>query len=121
MSYTSFEQLECWQLCREVRLWVTTICKQLPKDEQYDLKDNIRRAARSTTRNIAEGFGRYHHGENIQFCRISRGSLFEILDDAITAKDDEYISQEEFQTGKMKIDRAIKSVNGYIKYLTSLK
>lgn len=107
-------------MCRDVRVWITVFCKTLPKEEQYDLKDNIRRAARSSTRNIAEGFGRHHHGENLQFCRISRGSLFEILDDLITAKDDAYLSEEKYQEGKTKVEAAIKSVNGYLKYLNGL-
>ena len=67
----------------------------------------MRRAARSTTRNIAEGFGRHHDKENIQFVRISKGSLTEVLDDAITAKLEGYISEEEFQFGKEKITTAL--------------
>jgi four helix bundle protein len=80
----------------------------------------MNRAARSTTRNIAEGYGRYHHKENIQFCRISKGSLYELIDDLITCKEDNYISEEDYNAGRTLIDTAIKLVNGYIKYLGSL-
>ena len=118
-SFTSFEELEAWKSCREVSRWVRKIVKQFPKDE-WDLKDNISRAARSTTRNIAEGFGRHHHAENAQFCRISRGSLFEIVDDVITAQEEKYISTEEYQHGRTLIAHAIKVLNGYIHYLESL-
>lgn len=60
---THFEELEAWKACLEVVRWVREIVKEnFPK--HYDLKDNMSRAARSTTRNIAEGFGRHHHGEN---------------------------------------------------------
>ena len=79
------------------------------------------RAARSFTRNIAEGFGRHHHKENCQFARIARGSLYETWDDLITAKEDGYLSPEEFIVGKNKIERAITILNGYIRYLESLK
>jgi four helix bundle protein len=119
-SFTSFEELEAWKACREVSRWVRAVTKGLPREE-WDLKDNALRAARSTTRNIAEGFGRYHYQENIQFCRISRGSLFEIIDDAITIFEEKYITEEEYKTGRAKIAHAIKVVNGYIHYLETRK
>lgn len=96
------------------------VTANLPKDEVFDLKSNMRRAARSSTRNIAEGFGRHHHGENIQHCRISRGSLFEVMDDIITAYEEKYLSPEEYKYGRQLVDRAINITNGYIKYLNSL-
>jgi len=93
----------------------------LPKQEQYDLIDNIRRAFRSCTRNIAEGYGRFHYKENIQFCRISRGSMMEIWDDLITCKDEKYFSEEKFNQGVSLIKYAIKVLNGYIAYLEKAK
>ena len=59
--------------------------------------DDMKRAARSTTHNVAEGFGRFHFQENVQFCRISRGSLYELIDQLITSKDDDYITSEEYE------------------------
>jgi four helix bundle protein len=115
-SFTSFEQLECWKACREVLKWVRIAVSKLPAKE-FDLKDNISRAARSSTRNIAEGFGRFYYQENIQFCRISRGSLFEVIDDMITMKEENYISEEEYIMGRSKVDHAIKILNGYIQFL----
>lgn len=119
-SFTSFEQLECWKACRVVVKWVKEAVAKLPARE-FDLKDNITRAARSTTRNIAEGFGRFYYQENIQFCRISRGSLFEITDDVITMFEEKYISEEEYNDGRNKIDHAVKILNGYIQYLQRQK
>jgi four helix bundle protein len=113
----SFENLLCWQACREVISLVRKTIQSLPIDEKYDLVSNMRRAARSTTRNIAEGFGRHHHKENIQFCRISRGSLNELLDDFITCHNDEYISEEELKKARICINNALKILNGYINYL----
>ena len=116
-SYNSFEDLKCWQACREVRIFVTELVKSYPKEEQYSLVDNMKRAARSTTQNIAEGFGRFHYRENIQFCRISRGSLFELTDDLITSIDEGFISKEDYKLGRNKIANALALLNGYIKYL----
>ena len=119
-TLTSFEELDCWKACREVVRWVMMITKTFPKHEQFDLADNMRRAARSSTRNIAEGFGRHHHKENIQHCRIARGSLYEVIDDAITAKEENYLNGESYQNGREIINKAIALLNGYINYLRRL-
>lgn len=118
-TLNSFEELECWKACREVVRWVSKIVKAFPSEKKYGLVKNMREAARSSTRNIAEGFGRFHYQENIQFCRICRGSLEEVLDDAITALEDSYLSEEEFLAGRGKIKRAKYLVNRYILYLKS--
>jgi len=77
----------------------------------------MRRASRSSTRNIAEGYGRYYYKENIQYCRQSRGSLYELIDDLITARDEGYIAEQEYIQGRAKIERALQLLNGYINYL----
>ena len=116
-SFKTFEDLKCWQACREVRIFITNIVKSYPKEEKYSIVDNMKRAARSMTQNIAEGFGRFHYRENLQFCRISRGSLFELIDDLITSVDEGFISQEDYQLGRDKIANALALLNGYISYL----
>ena len=100
--------------------WARDVVSGLPKNE-FDLKDNISRAARSTTRNIAEGFSCFHYQENIQFCRILRSSLFEIIDDVITLKEERYITEEKYYEGRNKIDYALKVLNGYVLYLQKQK
>lgn len=117
----SFEDLESWKACREIRNYVSEIIKKFPDYEKYALADGMRRASRSTTENIAEGFGRYHHQENIQFCRISRGSVFELMDQFITALDENYISREEYEKGRVLLDRGKALLNGYINYLRKAK
>ena len=117
----SFEELACWKKAREIRGFINEdVIKKLPKNE-FDMIDNMKRAARSCTRNIAEGYGRFHYQENIQFCRISRGSMFELLDDLLTCKDEKFISTETYQKGKTLIEKGIKILNGYIKYLSTAK
>ena len=71
----SFEELECWKGCTEVQRFITKLVQRYPKEERFSLVDDMRRAARSTTHNIAEGYGRFHFQEDIQFCRVSRGAL----------------------------------------------
>lgn len=116
-SFKSFEDLQCWQACREVRIFISKLVKSYPKEEQFSIVDNMKRAARSATQNIAEGFGRFHYKENLQFCRISRGSLFELNDDLITSIDEGFINKEDYELGRNKISNALALLNGYIKYL----
>ncbi|MBW1888866.1 MAG: four helix bundle protein [Deltaproteobacteria bacterium] len=120
-SYKSFEDLECWKTCTEVRRFIAEILKKYPKDERFALIDDMKRAARSTTHNIAEGFGRFHYQENIQFCRQSRGSLYELLDQLITSLDESFITSEEYENGRTLISKALALLNGYINYLSRQK
>ena len=120
-SFKSFEDLECWKACTEVRRFITELVKKYPKEEKYALVDDMKRAARSTTHNVAEGFGRFHFQENIQFCRISRGSLYELIDQLITSLDEGHITREEYEKGRDLISKALPLLNGYIRYLNRSK
>ncbi len=120
-SLTTFEDLECWQVATEVRRFVMKLVKKFPPEEKYSLANNMTRASRSVTQNIAEGFGRFHYQENVQFCRQSRGSLHELVDQLITARDENYISEGELQEGRERISKATALLNGYINYLLRAK
>jgi len=113
-SFKNFEDLDCWKACRDVRQFIAEIIKKYPKDEKYRLVDNMLRASRSTTHNIAEGFGRFHFQENIQFCRHSRGSLHELKDQLICSLDEGLINTEKYKKGIERIKKATALVNGYI-------
>ena len=78
--YDDFRDLEVWKQCQEIRKSIWSLCKDFPGEEKYRLSDQMIRASRSATACIAEGYGRYHYQENIQFCRQSRGSLYELID-----------------------------------------
>jgi four helix bundle protein len=120
-SFKSFEDLECWKACTEVRRFISELVKKYPREERFALVDDMKRAARSTTHNLAEGFGRFHYQENVQFCRISRGSLYELIDQLITSKDDGYITSEQYEKGQDLIAKALALLNGYINYLLRQK
>jgi four helix bundle protein len=98
--FTSFEELDSWKACREVRRYISNLVKKYPREEKLRLVDDMLRAARSTTHNVAEGFGRFHYQENIQFCRQSRGSLCELIDQLITSKDERLIQDEDYEKGR---------------------
>src|SRR5205809_3146900 len=114
----SFEDLECWKQCRMLRLFVARqIVPALPRDERYRLGDQLLRAARSTTANISEGYGRFHYLDNAKFCSNARGSCYEILDHLITAHDEQLISEELLQRGRDLTGSAVRLLIGYMSYL----
>ncbi len=117
----SFEELEVYKKARELRIKISELVKHFSAEEKYRLVDQLIRASRSVTSNIAEGFGRFHYQENIQFCRQARGSLFEILDHLICSLDEKYIINEQYLILKNDTLFVIKLLNGYILYLKNAK
>ncbi|MEZ4779939.1 MAG: four helix bundle protein [Flavobacteriaceae bacterium] len=120
-SFNGFEELECWKKARVLRNDIKELIKSFPKNEKFELISQMRRASRSITHNIAEGFGRFHYQENIQFCRIARGSLYELLDQLITAFDEEYILENKYQKYRKQVFECLAILNGYINYLKQAK
>jgi four helix bundle protein len=117
----SFRDLDAWQRCFDVKMFFFEISRKLPKDEKFILTEDIRRASISITANIAEGYGRFHFQENIQYCRQSRGSLYELWDHLISCRHFKYIAEEEYNRGAELIESAVKVVNGYINFLNKQK
>ena len=118
---SDFRDLDVWKKCRDIRIMIWKLCKRFPAEERFRLADQMIRASRSSTANIAEGYGRFHFQENIQFCRQSRGSLFELIDHLLVAEECEYIGSEEKEELIEHIISAIRLLNGYIKYLKARK
>jgi len=110
----SFEGLDVYKLAREFSREISQLIKKLPNVEDYNLKNQMRRAKLSVTNNIAEGFGRFHYQENIQFSRQSRGSICELIDDFNECFDNGYIDQAYKEKIKKDAYHLIKVLNGYI-------
>lgn len=118
MAYQTFTDLDVYKECRNLRILISELVKTtFPQEEKYKLSDQIIRSSRSVTANIAEGFGRYYYKENIQFCRMARGSLLETKDHIFVAFDEKYIDNETLTIILAKIELCGKLLNGYINYL----
>jgi four helix bundle protein len=110
-----FTDLVAWRLGRELRRSVYSLTRCFPAEEKYVLVAQMRRAAISVTANLAEGFGRFSYQENIQFCRQSRGSAFELRDHLVAALDEGHISRERWKQADTMAQRFIQVLNGYIR------
>lgn len=123
MRYNYFYELPVYKQLRKFRIRVRMIVNDnFPKEEKFGLTSQIIRSSRSITANFAEGFGRFHQKENIQFCRQARGSLDETFEHIITSYDDKFISKESLSILQEEYHTCRKELNTYIKYLSlSLK
>ena len=113
----TFEELDCWKKASQLRRNLSELVHRFPSEEKYRLVDQIIRASRSVTANIAEGFGRFHYKEYARYCRQARGSVYELIDHLIVAEESRLISHEDFENYKNRIENCIKVLNGFISYL----
>ncbi len=116
-----FTDLHAWQAARVLRKKVYELTKGFPANENYVLSPQIRRAALSVTANIAEGFGRFSYQENIQYCRLARGSAFEVRDHLTTALDAGYLAAKHRKEIDLLAQRTIQILNGYIRSTRELQ
>ena len=119
--FKHFYELPVYKICRSFRKEISALTKSFPKGEKFLLTAQLLDASRSITANIAEGFGRFHYQENIQFCRQSRGSLTEVMEHLITAYDEQYIDKLILESFNKKYKHCLRELNGYIKYLKTAK
>jgi four helix bundle protein len=119
--YQSFTELNVWKEARSFQLFIFELCKQFPPEEKYKLSDQLIRSSRSIAANIAEGHGRFHFQEQIQFCRQARGSLSEVLNHIYTAFDCKYIGAEQVKVIDQKSQTVLKLINGYLFFLKNQK
>ena len=112
-----FEDLEIYKLATELADFIYSITMNFPSEEKYNITAHLREASVSVGANIAEGYGRYHYKENIQFCRIARGSLAEVKHFMLFSKQRDYNKNKtlsdfltKYQTLQIKLNNYIKSI-----------
>jgi four helix bundle protein len=93
----NFEKLKIWQKAMDVAVEVYGVSLLLPNDEKFNLIHQIKKCAVSIPSNIAEGSGRNHNKEFIQFLGIANGSTFELITQLILAKRLKLIKEETIQ------------------------
>ncbi|MBK7957702.1 MAG: four helix bundle protein [Bacteroidetes bacterium] len=117
----TFKDLDAWKYARLLVKEIYELSKHFPDDEKFGLTNQIRRAAVSIPSNIAEGYGRKHKKEVIQFLSIANASINEVETQLILAEDLNYINQIlTIRTNENLIDLR-KTLNGYIKYIENRK
>lgn len=109
-----FEDLKVWQKGMELVKQVYQVTQDFPRDEMFGMTSQIRRAAVSVPVNIAEGKGRYHTKEYIQFLYTARGSIFEVMTLVKIGQELQYIKQIQSEEIQQICSEIIAMLNGLI-------
>jgi four helix bundle protein len=112
---SSFRDLDAWKEGHKLVLTVYEVTKLFPKEETFGLTSQMRRCVVSVTSNIAEGFSRQSYQEKIRFYSMAQGSLTELQNQTIIAKDVDYISQDQFNSIDLQELKVHKILNGLIR------
>lgn len=110
-----FTNLRAWREGHQLVLMIYQVTKTFPKDELFGLTAQMRRCAVSITSNIAEGFSRQSYKEKIQFYSIALGSVAELQNQLLVAKDVSYLLDNKFQLAAEQTVIVHKIINGLIK------
>jgi len=117
-SYKKYTELNVWIEARKLTANIYSVTKKYPKEEQYALSNQMRRCAVSIPSNIAEGCGRNHKKDSLQFFYISRGSLYELETQLYLSNDLDFIDSTELENLLINLEIVRKLLNGFIRYYT---
>ena len=112
----SYQELEVWKQTKDLVKHIYELTKSFPKEEQFGLTNQLRRAAVSIPSNIAEGCGRNHFKDSIQLFFIARGSLYEVETQLVIAFDLKYVSPTALEAYMVLIKSCKRLLKGFINY-----
>lgn len=112
----SYSDLEVWKQAKDLVRQIYERSKAFPKEEQFGLTNQLRRAAVSIPFNIAEGCGRNHVKDSIQLFYIARGSLYEVETQVLIAYDLKYVSAGDLDNAMVRIKSCKRLLSDFINY-----
>lgn len=119
MFIYAFEKLEVWNLSREFVTHIYRITSAYPKEELFGLTSQTRRAAISIAANLAEGSSRESSRDQVRFTVFSYSSALEVLNHIIVGNDLGYISYEEYNMLREKLEKITNMLNALSKFQRS--
>lgn len=111
----TFTDLRVWEEAHKLAIMVYKVSQKFPKEEQFGITNQIRRAVVSITSNITEGFGRRSMKDRIHFYNIALGSLNEVLSQLLISRDINYLDEGDWRDLEEKVIITSKMLNGFIK------
>lgn len=117
MAIEKFEDIQAWQLARELTQAVYTATNRKGFSRDYGLRDQIQRAAVSIMANIAEGFDSQSNQTFLQFLSYAVRSATEVQSHLYVALDQGYINQTEFEELYGQAERVKNIIHGFMRYL----
>lgn len=111
------EDLECWKEARILARRVYNLTKRDVFDQDRELRWQLRAAATSSMRNIAEGFGRYSFEDKRRFFDIALGSCKEVQSQLYVALDQGYLTEDEFGEAHSRAETVARLITGSLAHL----
>jgi four helix bundle protein len=111
-----FTDLEAWKESRILVKMTYTSLRSFPKDEIFGLQSQIKRSVISLPSNIAEGSGRNHKKDSLQFFYIARGSAYELETQLYLSFDLSFINKETLDELSLQLEKVRKLLAGLINY-----
>jgi four helix bundle protein len=112
-----YEDLEVWQLADELKREVYALTDTGPAAKDAGFRSQIRDSAASSTKNIAEGFGRFQPGDFAHFMEFSVSSTMETKDSLKDGVDRGYFIPQRVAAAQQLAERCIKCSTKFIVYL----
>ena len=109
-----FDDLIIYRLAVELAERIYDLTTNFPQEEKYNITCQLRKAVTSIGANIAEGYGRFHYKENIQFCRQAKGSLAETKYLMLFSRKINYIGNDQLNDFLTKYKNLQIKINNYI-------
>jgi four helix bundle protein len=115
----NFEKLDVWQKAIDFADLVYKHTKQFPREEQFGLTNQMRRAAISISSNIAEGTSRMSQTDFRRFVEIATGSVFEVISQAFIGRRQGFLSEEIFSKLYSSAEEVGRMLSGLRKSLSA--
>lgn len=113
---THYRNLDVWKKSMALIKDVYLTTKVFPKEEIYTLTSQTKRAAISVPANIAEGVGRNHKKDRLQFLHIARGSLYELETLLLIAVSLDFVIEQRSQLLMEQVKECLRLLNGLLTY-----
>lgn len=112
-----FRELEVWQKAYALTLAVYKVTAQFPREEQFALTNQLRRAAVSVSANLAERCGRTGEAELGRFCHIAMGSASELECELLLARDLGYLNAGDYERLASDVTEVKRMLTSFIQKL----
>jgi len=116
-----FTDLTVYKKAKAFRKRIWLLVHKLPKNQEFVLVSQMRRASLSVTNNIAEGHGCGTYTHNISYLRRSRGSMNELVDDISVCEDESFFKKDHLDVLMNDASEVLRLINGYIRFLKKRK
>ncbi len=112
-----FEKLRIWQKAYDLMLKVHKLCKSLPREEKFRIRDQVERSSAAVVDNIAEGYGAFYFKNKIKCFYTSRREAVETQNHLRKMNGKGYISRSVADSLILDYEGLIRGINGMINYI----